>query len=72
MDLTEFDLNALIEDIRKNGLREKIQILPKNKAGLPADTILDGHERSRALQKLGQTDTDVVVRYDLADATPWK
>jgi ParB-like chromosome segregation protein Spo0J len=59
-------LQALAADIKKNGLREKIQVLPANLADLPGNTILDGHQRLRALQLNGVTQTKVVVRYDLA------
>lgn len=52
----------------KGGLRDKIQVLPANKAGLPANTILDGHKRKLALEHNGETFATVIVRYDLAEA----
>ncbi len=69
-DLSESDLKALAADIRRNGLRDKIQILPKNKAGLKENTIIDGHQRRRALLKNGEKSATVIVRHDLADADP--
>jgi ParB-like chromosome segregation protein Spo0J len=62
----QYDLAALAADIAENGLREKITILPANKAGLPPSTILDGHKRRQALMFSGETTTTVIVRYDLA------
>jgi hypothetical protein len=41
---------------------------PKNRAGLPPNTKLDGHRRARLLTELGEEEADVVVRHDLADA----
>ena len=65
-DLPQQQLQALADSIRTHGLREKIQVMPaRNKAGLPADSILDGHQRRAAFLMLGQTSTKVVVRYDL-------
>lgn len=45
-----------------------IQIVPKTRAGLPANTIIDGHQRARAHELVGDTEVPVLVRYDLADA----
>jgi hypothetical protein len=59
-------LKALAADIRQNGQREMIQILPANRANLPANTILDGHQRCKALRLNGEHKTTVLVRYDLA------
>lgn len=67
-DLSEHDLAALADDIRRNGLRQPIQVLPRNKAGLKPNTIMDGHQRRRALVLNGVEVADVEVRYDLADA----
>lgn len=67
-DLSEHDLRALADDIERNGLRQRIEVLPpENKAGLPADTIISGHQRKRALELLGETETVVTLRYDLAE-----
>src|SRR4051812_38496624 len=64
--LSDHDLKALAADIKRNGLRQPIQIMPPdNTAGLPANTILDGHQRRRALQLNGETVARVIVRYDL-------
>jgi hypothetical protein len=67
-DLSKHDLQALAKDIAENGLREAIEILPENQAGFPANTITSGHQRGRALKDNGETETVVIVRYDLADA----
>jgi len=45
-----------------------IEILPKNRAGYPAGTILRGHQRLRAAKHNGMKELLVKVRYDLADA----
>src|SRR5688572_21598380 len=66
--LSDDALKRLAGDIKRNGLREKIQILPANKAGLPKNTTLDGHQRRRALLLNGESTTTVIVRHDLADA----
>ena len=58
----------LKNDIERNGLREPIHVLPKNAAGLPENTILDGHRRWMALLALQRTVELVEVRHDLADA----
>src|SRR5262249_16316468 len=65
-DLSPYDLGLLAEDIQRNGLRHKIEVLPVNKAGLAGDTVLDGHQRWRALLLNGETQVQVIVRYDLA------
>jgi ParB-like chromosome segregation protein Spo0J len=59
-DLSPDDLEALAEDIRRNGLRQPPEVLPDG-------TILDGHQRVSALRRLGETETIVLVRYDLED-----
>ena len=41
---------------------------PHNKAGLPANTLLDGHRRARLLQDLGIDTAEVIVRHDLVNA----
>jgi hypothetical protein len=69
-DLSEHDLQNLANDISENGLREPIEILPENSTDMPANTILRGHQRKRALRLNGETETIVLVRYDLADADP--
>lgn len=66
--MSDHDLRALADDIRRNGLRTLIEVLPSNRAGLPPDTILKGHQRRRALKLIGFVETEVLVRYDLADA----
>jgi ParB-like chromosome segregation protein Spo0J len=66
-ELSAPDLKALADDIARNGLRQPIQVLPKNDAGYPADTVIAGHQRKRALESLGRTEAEVLVRHDLAD-----
>jgi hypothetical protein len=65
---SEDSLRALAADIKANGLDHKIVILPANKAGYPPNTILGGHRRKYAMELNGVTQTEVEVRYDLADA----
>ena len=61
-DLPDHQFKVLCDDIHKNGLKEKIEILPNG-------TIISGHQRRRALLKLGRVEVDVDVRYDLQDAS---
>lgn len=63
------DLEALADDIERNGLRDLIEVLPKNSVGIPPDTIISGHQRRSALRKLGKTEAKVLIRYDLAAAS---
>jgi len=65
---TPFEDAELADDIEQHGLREPIQILPRNKAGLPENTILDGHRRKAALTASEEKEVAVDVRYDLANA----
>ncbi|HUE16722.1 MAG TPA: ParB/RepB/Spo0J family partition protein, partial [Planctomycetaceae bacterium] len=60
-DLPEHEFQALVEDIRKNGIRNPPEILPDG-------TILAGHQRLRAARELGWEEINVVVRDDLRDA----
>lgn len=60
-DLTDAQLDELAADMDANGQRDPIYILPDG-------TVLDGHQRRRAAQKLGWEEVDVVVRDDLASA----
>lgn len=60
---------ALAENIRENGLQMPIEVLPVNSAGYPADTIVIGHRRRTALLSNDVTEHEILVRYDLADAT---
>ncbi|MBI3407205.1 MAG: ParB N-terminal domain-containing protein [Planctomycetes bacterium] len=68
--LSEEDLRALADDIRRNGLRNKIQVLPRNASAIPPNTIIDGHQRRNALLMNGEKTAKVIVRYDLTDAKP--
>jgi hypothetical protein len=50
-------------------LKDPIHVLPrKNKAGLGAVTILDGCRRVGAMRADGETEIDVIIRHDLAEA----
>ena len=69
-DLSDHDLAILAQDIRDHGLKLPIEILPANQAGFPANTILKGHQRKRALELIGRTEVDVLVRHDLAQVDP--
>src|SRR5688572_7253711 len=66
-ELSDSDLQDLAGDIAANGLRHPIEILARNRAGLPANTILAGHQRRRALLLNGETEAEVLVRYDLTN-----
>lgn len=57
-DLDERMLGKLVEDIRVNGQISPIEVLPDG-------TIVDGHQRYRALSTLGASDAKVMVRHDL-------
>jgi hypothetical protein len=58
-DLPEHELRALADDIDRNGLRQPIEVLPEDDAGIEPDTILSGRQRKRALEHLGGTTTRV-------------
>jgi ParB family chromosome partitioning protein len=62
--LTEVELQALADDLRANGQRQPIEILPDN-------SIICGHQRVAAAKLLGWDEMDVVVREDLAQADEW-
>ena len=67
--LNEHELQALADNIDRIGLQQPIEVLPPgNAAGLPAGTILRGHQRRRALQLLGYEEAEVLVLHDLAGA----
>lgn len=67
-DLSSYDIEALARDIKENGLRQPIEIIAQNNAGLSPNTILCGHQRRQAMLLLNRTKCEVLVRYDLADA----
>ncbi len=61
---------ALAASIKTHGLEHPIEVMPPgNLAGLPANTVIDGHRRWQALKSLGWTEANVVVRSDLRDLT---
>jgi ParB/RepB/Spo0J family partition protein len=57
LDGDEFD--ALVDSMRREGLREPLQVTPDG-------TIIDGHQRHRAAVQLGWTEIRVRIRDDLA------
>ena len=57
-DLPDGPLGELAADMDANGQRDPIEILPDG-------TIIDGHQRHRAAEKLGWSELDAVVRNDL-------
>jgi ParB-like chromosome segregation protein Spo0J len=60
---------ALADDLRANGQRDPIAIMPAgNAAGLDPNTILDGHRRVEQLRSIGIKMVKVIVRHDLKDA----
>jgi len=60
-EMPDGQLDELAADIKVNGQRDPIEIIPDG-------TIIDGHQRRRAAEKLGWEEVDVIVREDLADA----
>lgn len=60
-DISNGELNELIESIRKNGLQHPIEILRDG-------TVVAGHQRLRAVKSLNWIEVDVIVRHDLAQA----
>ena len=65
---TKQDDEDLKRSISEDKLRDAIEIIPENQAGLPANSIFDGHRRKVALLALGKKSAPVLVRYDLATA----
>ncbi|MFQ3594201.1 MAG: ParB N-terminal domain-containing protein [Gemmataceae bacterium] len=66
---TQDAVETLADDIRRNGLREPIEVLPPTQQGRRKEyQILSGHTRKEALELLGRTKVEVIVRYDLRDA----
>lgn len=61
--LSEAELQALAEDLKQNGLRHAVDILPNG-------TIVAGHQRVAAARMLGWTEIRCRVRYDLAEQGP--
>ena len=60
-DIPDGQLDELAADIDLNGQRDPVEILDDG-------TIIDGHQRCRAAEKLGRDEVDVVIRNDLAVA----
>ena len=55
-------------DIKNRKLQQRVEVLPKNSAGLHELTILSGHSRILAMKLNGEEKASVRIRYDLADA----
>jgi hypothetical protein len=59
LDLSDIELQHLADDLRRNGIREPVEILPDG-------TIIAGHQRCRAAELLGWDKILCQVRHDLA------
>jgi len=59
-DVDEVELRALADDMKKQGLRDPIEITSDN-------VVIAGHQRVRAAKLLGWTEIDVIIRDDLVD-----
>jgi ParB-like chromosome segregation protein Spo0J len=68
-DLPDDKLKRLAALIKRDGVSPMIQVLPKNIAGFPENSIVRGHQRVRALKLLEFSEYEVLVRYDLAEAS---
>jgi ParB-like chromosome segregation protein Spo0J len=69
VDCNQEEDRAMTEDIKARGQLQPIEVMPPgNAAGLPANTMLDGHRRRRLMMAAGLTAAEVVVRHDLVDA----
>lgn len=61
--------DALERELRRDGQRDPLILLPANPArGRDKDELLDGHRRRAMLLKMGQTHAQAVYRHDLTDA----
>jgi hypothetical protein len=67
-DPVEHEVVALAHEIRHNGLREPIEVLPKKAAGYPVNTVLSDRWPIIALGLNGETETNALIRDDLAGA----
>jgi len=66
---TSTDEDERLKDVLRTGHYDPLHVMPAhNRAGLPANTILDGHRRAGLLADLDLDAAEVVVRHDLADA----
>ncbi|MEI8371657.1 MAG: hypothetical protein WCJ35_02365 [Planctomycetota bacterium] len=66
---TSVDEDERLKAVLRTGCYDPLHVMPPhNKAGLPADTLLDGHRRARLLRELGMDEAQVVVRHDLINA----
>jgi ParB/RepB/Spo0J family partition protein len=62
-DLSDPGLEALAEDIKRNGLQHPVEICRDN-------TIICGHRRVQAARKLGLNKIEVIIREDVEDQGP--
>lgn len=60
-DVPDKELAALAADMKRRGQRDPVEILPDG-------TVIAGHQRVRAAERLGWKEIDVIVRTDLAGA----
>jgi hypothetical protein len=68
-DTTMPSEDAMFQESLKSGQRDPIHVMPpKNAAGLPPYTVLDGHRRKKGLMANGETHGKVVIRHDLVGA----
>jgi len=58
-NLSDADLEALEADIKRNGLKHPLRVLPDG-------TIVEGHQRLRAVTHLGWTEVPAIVDHELA------
>ncbi len=69
-DLSGTAMQMLLQSMESNGQRDPIHVLPLgNAAGLPANTILDGHQRAAAAGELGWQTILAIIRWDLAESS---
>ena len=62
------DEDERLKEVLRTGHYDPLHVMPpKNKAGLPPYTKLDGHRRARLLAELGEDEAEVVIRHDLVD-----
>lgn len=67
--LKDHEFEEFVADIQRRGLDHEVHILPANAAGFPVGTLVQGHQRVRAAQRLGWKTIRARVRHDLADKT---
>jgi len=68
--LSEHEEELFADDVRANGLRERIDIVGPNAAGINPNTILDGHRRAAALARIGEAMAPIRILQDFKE-TDW-